>query len=250
MFVHQATRFVPIASNAFLGFSGVLLERLCSALSEMRIHSLVVDASETAVQPHELAKFDLAEGIETLSPQISFLSAPGLPLQHVDAQGSTAGFLEAVAGAAPHADIVLLHASAAELCRLFGRRAPDVPPPRALILCDDHPDSIKQAYTNIKLLATRADMRVHDTLLSCPPQGTRAAQVADRLARCGETFLGTVQHGWAAVDPLEPAASSPSKALATLARELHAHAHLLTLTDTAFGALQANRQGLASHPAP
>ena len=248
MFVQHSVHLIPVAANAFVPFAGVLLERLCSAFAELDLRVLVVDASESAQAPNEWTPLDLAEGIETLSPHVSYLSAPGMPMHHLDAEGSTVGFLEAVAQAAAFADVVLVHAGAAELSRMFSGVAEASAPPRLLVLCDDKIDSIKQAYANVKFMATRTRMRVHDTLLALPPESEASAQVAERLRRCGEAFLGTVQHACVAVDPLEPACTAPSDSILTLATELHRAALVHTVTDTAFGALmQARPAASASH---
>jgi hypothetical protein len=114
-----------------MAFGGVMLERLCSGFAEQGCHTLVIDAGENAPEPHEMAQVDLAESIETLSHEVSYLAAHGLPLRYVDAQGSTAGFLDAVARAAPGADVVLVHASATDLCRLFMRGESADPPAAA-----------------------------------------------------------------------------------------------------------------------
>ena len=241
MFVQHTVHFIPVAANAFVPFAGVLLERLCTAFTELDLHVLVVDASEAAQAPNEWTPLDLSEGIETLTPHVSYLSAPGMPLHHLDADGSTSGFLQAIAQAAAFADTVLVHADAAELSRLFPAATDGAAPPRLLVLCDDKIDSIKQAYANVKFMATRTRMRVHDTLLALPPNSTVTAQVADRLRRCGEAFLGTVQHSCVAVDPLEPASTAPSEDILTLATELQRAALVHTVADTAFGALMQTR---------
>lgn len=230
MFVQSHPRFIPVASNPFVEFSGVLMERLCSAYAEMKMRVLVVDVSETAVPPHELTAFDLSEGIENLSSHVSFLSAPGMAMQYLDAQGTTKGFLEAVSMAALDFDVVLVLAEGIELCRLWGAASADEVRPHALLLADDQPEAITHAYTNLKLLSSRSGIRVHHTLLACPPQLSLTAQVADRISRCGASFLNTIQRRWTAVDPLEAATLPPSEALMMMAHELGEHA--LTVMDS------------------
>ena len=51
----------------------------------------------------------------------------GLPLRHVDTRGSCAGLLRQLADAAPQADVVLVHAGASELSRLFSHRGSAFP---------------------------------------------------------------------------------------------------------------------------
>lgn len=220
LFAARQLRFVPIVSNPFITFGGVLIERLCSALADMQVSSLVVDASERAAAPAELAQFDLAEGIEPLSPRVSYLAARGLPARHADHRGSTAAFLDAVAEAAPFAQVVLVLGSAIELARLFGRPMPGTGAPRPLVLCDDRAEALTHAYTALKLLAQRADWHAHDLLLCADPGSERAARVAQRLAHCAENFLGGVQRAWVAVDPAESALAEPAPTLVRMVQEL------------------------------
>lgn len=256
MFAKAQTRFVPVVSNPHLVFGGVLLERLCTALGELNLHTLVVDASERAAEPAELARFDLAEGLERLSQQVSYLSARGLPLRFVDASGSTQNFLSAVADAAPFADVVLLHAPANDLARLFAHRAPGVDAPRAVLLCDERPEAVTHAYAALKLLATRCGVMVHDLLLAAMPQSQRAALVAERLAQCADDFLGAVLHDFVCIDPAEAAADAPSAALRRLVAELLRTAwlqpHSGAPLDSAFDTLMHTRAAAlpSSHRVP
>lgn len=220
LFAARAPRFVPVVSNPFLAFGGVLIERLCSAVTDMQQHVLVVDAGERAPAPKELASIDLAEGLETLAPNVSYLAAPGLPVRYADSRGSTRAFLDRVADAAPFAQVVLVHAGAMELARLFSHAAPGLAPPRPLLLCDDRPEGMTQAYTSLKLLAQRAQWKAHDLLMCASAGSPRAPQVAQRLAQCAESFLGGVQRAWVSVDPSESALANPSPGLARLVREL------------------------------
>ena len=106
-------------------------------------------------------------------------------IRFVDAAGSTRGFLERAAEAAPGCDVVLVHAPASELCRMFahGRRsrrrpspAPTLPCP--IVVADDRPASVTHAYAAMKLLAQRAGLVVSELLLGAAPQ--LAARRADR----------------------------------------------------------------------
>lgn len=254
LFANSQTRFVPVVSNPHLVFGGVLLERLCTALGELNLHTLVVDAGERAAEPTELARFDLSEGLERLSHQVTYLSARGLPLRHVDASGSTASFLTAVADAAPFADVVLVHAPASDLARLFAQRPAGVGAPRALLLCDERPESVTHAYAALKLLATRCGVMVHDLLLSAAPQSQRAALIAERLAQCADDFLGAVQHDWVRIDPAEAATDAPSVALSRLVEALLPAAWLQTQSgapmDSAFDSLMSARAALPSYRMP
>jgi flagellar biosynthesis protein FlhG len=209
MFAPAHARFVPVVANPHVPFSGVLLERLTSACADLELHTLVVDAADgPASRPQELTLLDLAEGVERLTPQTSYLAARGLSLRHVDAEGSTSGFLHALAAAAPLADVVLVHAGASELARLFARRAV-----RPLLLADDRPDSVTHAYAALKLLALRAGLVTHDLLLAAAPQSPRAERIATQLARCADDFLGALLHDAARIDPASSALDATSPAL-------------------------------------
>ena len=135
LFSPTRTRYIAVASNPHVAFATVLIERLTSAIAASGRKLLLVDAAESAPEPHELTHLDLAAGIETLSPQIGYLAARGLPLRHVDTRGSCAGLLRQLADAAPQADVVLVHAGASELSRLFSHRAV-----RPVLLAADHPE--------------------------------------------------------------------------------------------------------------
>ena len=223
LFAHAQIRFVPVVSNPHMAFGGVMLERLCSGFAEQGCHTLVVDASENAPEPNELALVDLPGCIETLSREVSYLAARGLPLRHVDARGSTAGFLDAVSRAAPGVDVVLVHASASDLCRLFMRREALVRP-RPLLLADDRPVSVTHAYAAMKLLTQRAGLLVHDLLLSAAPSSPRAERIAMQIATCADDFLGAVLRDWMQVDPASDARSPSTPALRRWVRDTLQHA--------------------------
>ncbi len=222
LFAHAQVRFIPVVSNPHMAFGGVMLERLCSGFAEQGCHTLVVDAGESAPEPSEIAQVDLAECIETLSREVSYLAARGLPLRHVDAQGSTAGFLDAISRAAPDADVVLVHASATDLCRLFMRhdtRAESITRPRPLLLADDRPVSVTHAYAAMKLLTRRAGLLVHDLLLSAAPSSPRAERIAMQIATCADDFLGAVLRDWMQIDPASDAHSASTPALRRWVRD-------------------------------
>lgn len=239
LFTGRTLRCIPVVSNPTIAFGGALLERLCTTYAGMGLRTLVVDAGERARAPRELARFDLAEGIEQLSPQVGYLAARGLALRFVDASGSTSAFLDALAEAAPDTDVLLVHASASDLARLFGRRVREhrAHALRPIVLCDEQTDSVTHAYGAIKLLALRAGLMAHDLLLSAVPDAPRAAMVAERLARCADDFLGAALHDWVAVDPAEAATDTPHPALQRLCREQLGCALAQRVSDSAFGLL-------------
>lgn len=239
LFTGRTLRFVAVVSNPTLAFGGALLERLCTAYADLGLTTLVVDAGERARAPNELASFDLAEGVDVLSPRVRFMAARGLALRFVDATGSTSAFLDALAEAAPDVDVVLLHAGAADLARLLTRRVQELQAHalRPIVLADEHSESITHAYGAIKLLALRAGLMAHDLLISAEPGSPRAALVAERVARCADDFLGAALHDWVAIDPAESATDAPSAGLQRLVREQLACALPQRAGDSGFGAL-------------
>jgi hypothetical protein len=215
LFAHSRTRLIPVVSNPHLAFGGVALERLCTAFSELGLHTLVVDADERAPAPLELSMLNLAEGIECLTSQMSYLAARGLPLRYVDTHGSTAGFLQAVCEAAPQAAVVLVHASASDLWRLFARRSV-----RPVLLADDRPNAVTHAYASLKLLALRAGLMAHDLLLTAAPNSPRPERIATQLSKCADAHLGAVLHDWVQIDPAGHASDAPSADMRRLVRAL------------------------------
>lgn len=231
----QPVAHLALVANPHVAFSGVVLERLTTVLAALGQHTLVVDAAETSPAPQELAALDLREGIEPLSPQVSYLAARGLPLRHVDTRGSSAHFLERVLQAAPTCQVLLVHAGAPELARLYDRRAL-----RPLLLAGEQPQSLTHAYAAMKLLATRRALMSFDLLLSAAPGSQRAGAIAQRLASCAESFLGAALHDWAAVDPASDVRDHPGAALCALV------AAQLQLPHEALALPQAASRGMAA----
>jgi hypothetical protein len=219
LFGERALRVVPLVSNPFVAYGGVVIERMCTAFGQLGLHTLVVDASERARAPAELAGFDLAEGVQTLSATVSYMAARGLPVRYVDATGSTARFADALADAVPQARVAVVHASAADLARMLGRGAATH---RPVLLCDASADAMKHAYASLKLLCARAHWHAHDLVLCAEPGSVMAERVAQRLAECADRFIGAVQRGWAAIDPSQSAVAQPPAAFARLLAELYA----------------------------
>jgi len=207
----QPVLHLALVANPHVAFCGVMLERLTTVLAALGQRTLVVDAAETSPAPHELAALDLRDGIEPLSPQVSYLAARGLPLRHVDTRGSSAHFLERVLQAAPACQVLLVHAGAPDLARLYHQHAL-----RPLLLADEQPQSLTHAYAAMKLLATRRALLSFDLLLSAAPGSRRADAIAQRLASCAESFLGAALHDWAAVDPASDVRDHPGAALCAL----------------------------------
>jgi hypothetical protein len=222
MFAHTRVRFIPVVSNPHIAFGGVLLERLCTAFAERQATTLVVDAAERAGEAGEMALVDLGQCIEHLSERVSYLAARGLPIRFVDASGSTRAFLRSVAEAAPRCDVVLVHASAPELCRLFSQKragAAWAEAPCPIVLAEDHPDSVTHAYAATKLLASRAGLVVFDLVLGAAPQSPRVERIAAQLASCSDMYFGAVLRDWARVDPAGDATEAPGSDLRRLVAE-------------------------------
>lgn len=223
MFTGASARFVPVVSNPHVGCGGVLLERLSTAFAELGARVLVVDAGESAGTPGEMAMIDLSHCVERLTPQIAYLAARGLAIRFVDAGGSTRAFLERAAEAAPGCDVVVVHAPATELCRMFGpgrRDASGVPgadAPCPIVVADDRPPSVTHAYAAMKLLAQRAGLVVSELLLGAAPQSPRAERIAAKLAGCADTFFAGVLRDWARVDPAGDPCRPPGEDLRRLA---------------------------------
>jgi flagellar biosynthesis protein FlhG len=215
LFAHARVRFIPVVSNPHLAFGGLMLERVCSGFAERGVHTLVVDASERAPAADEMALVDLAACVEPLSERVAYLAARGLPLRFVDSAGSTQAFLQAAAEASPASQVILVHADAADLCRLFAQRARDIQaePVCPLLLADDRPASVTHAYAAMKLLALRAGLKVHDLLLGAAARSPRAERIAVQLAMCADDFLGAVLRGWVHVDPASHATEAPPASL-------------------------------------
>lgn len=231
LFASRTVRFVPVISNPFIAFGGVLIERLCSVLEDLQLNTLLVDASERGGPPKELTGFDVSEGIEPLSHRVSYMAARGLPVRFVDSRGSTRSFLDAVAEAAPDTQVVLVHGSAIEMARLFGRGDDGLSRPCPVLLCDDRPEAMTHAYAALKILAQRADWLAHELLLCAPPHSQHARVVADRLSHCADLFLGGVQRACVCVDPAEQPTDAPSTELNDMVRRLLADAAVYTLPD-------------------
>ena len=207
----RACCHVPLVANPHVAYSGAVIERLTSAFAALGRHTLVVDAAESAPLPGELLRVDLASAIEPLGHDVCYLAARGLPLAFVDTRGCAAGLLDALAEAAPQADVVLLHASASELARVFQRRSA-----RPVVIGADHPESIKHAYAAVKLLAQRCTLMTFDLLLAASLHSPRLPHIAQSLAGTADGFLGSLLQRWAVVDPAADLGEAPTPDMAAL----------------------------------
>lgn len=204
-------RFLALAANPYVPFSGVAIERLTAALALLGRKTLIVDAADTSPAASEAAALEIAPCIERLTPEVQYLAARGLPLRYVNTRGSSARLLDELASAAPQADVVLVHAGAADLARLFTQRAT-----RPLLLAADHPESVKHTYASLKMLSQRCGWMSCDLLLVAPPMSTRLPHIASTLASCADTFIGAAVADWAAIDPASPTNELPGAALRRL----------------------------------
>ncbi len=202
----QRVRFVPVVSNPHILVGGLLLERLCAAFGVHGARTLVIDASESAVLADSSVLADVGGHIEALSHQVAYLAARGLPARCIDSDGFTSAFLDLVGDAAGEIDVVLVHAPAADLCRMFSQhdlrhaaRREAYP----LLLCDDRPASVTHAYGALKLLAQRAELIVHDVLLGASAHSPRAARIGDQLAACAELYLHATVRFALCIDPAD-----------------------------------------------
>lgn len=249
MFPSRVLRFVPVVSNPQVIFGGVVLERLCAAYAGFGMKTLVVDAGERARPPSELASFDLSEGIEALSSHVSYLPAKGLPLRHVDAQGSSATLIDTLANAAPQVDVVILHASASELVRVLAQRARGHNL-RPLVFTDENPAGMTHAYAAVKVMAQRAHWMAYDLLVCGNPESRMASQIAHRMEQCADSFLGAAQRDWQQINPMEPATQDPSPAFLDMAADLLRCALPHTLGESAFDHLVSPGAALPSRSTP
>lgn len=213
MFGAEHLRFVPLVHNPFVPGAGVVMERLCAAAATLGRRTLVVDAADSATTPHELATVDLAACVERLSPSVSYLAARGLPVRYLDNRATMARFREALRGAAAGcgADLVLLHAGASDLRRIFAGRAP-----RPILLAGSRPTSLTDAYASMKLLAQRLGALTYDLVIASDVGSRRARRMAERLGECADHFLGSALRHCAVVDAAEPVRQPPGVALRRL----------------------------------
>lgn len=196
----RARQVIALAANPHVAFNATVLDRVAAMLSCLGRQVLVVDAALSAPAPHEMARLDLTAGVEPMMPGVAYLPARGLPLQHVDTRGSAVRFVEALFDAVPSADVVLLHAEAADLARMLARNAA-----RPLLMAADHPESLKHAYASCKLLMRRTGLATYDLLLAASARSPRLLSIVASLRGCADSFLGAVLHDWALVDPALPA---------------------------------------------
>lgn len=196
MFGASRKRVIALAHNDQVEQAALVIDRLCGAATALGLHTLVVDAAESAPAPHEMALIDLPSCVEALSADVSYLAARGLPIRHVDTQGRCVAFLDALERAAPQADLVLVHAGTVDLARLFAQQRL-----RPLLVGADTPRAMTEAYATLKRLAQRPGWLAHDLLIVADPHGPRTERLGESLAECAERFLGAAIHDCVVIDP-------------------------------------------------
>ena len=213
MFGSARKSFIALAHNEQVREASLVIDRLCDAAAALGLHTLVVDAADSAPAPHEMALIDLPTCVESVSDDVSYLAARGLPIRHVDTQGRCTGFLAALEHAAPHADLVLVHAGTVDLARLFANHRL-----RPLLLGADTPRAMTEAYASLKRLAQRPGWLAHDLLIVADPQGPRTERLGESLAECAERFLGAAIHDYVVIDPRPDAPATADARLIHLLR--------------------------------
>ena len=213
MFGSARKFFIALAHNEQVAQATLVIDRLCDAAAALGLHTLVVDAADSAPAPHEMALIDLPSCIEAVSDDVSYLAARGLPIRHVDTQGRCGAFLEALEHAAPQADLVLVHAGTVDLARLFASQRL-----RPLLLGADTPRAMTEAYATLKRLAQRPGWLAHDLLIVADPDGPRTERLGESLAECAERFLGAAIHDCVVIDPRADASAAPDARLIHLLR--------------------------------
>lgn len=249
MFAARVLRFIPVVANTRSSAGGLVLERLCAAYAAWGLNTLVVDAGEQARVPSELAEFDPSEGIERLSDHVSYMAARGLPLKFADARGSCSSLLDALADASARSDVILVHASASELVRIFADRG-RLHNLRPLVFTNDLAEGLTDAYAAVKVLSQRGGWMAYDLLMCAPRHSQQADQVIRRLSECSDQFLGAAQRVALRLDPLEPASIDPDARFMELAAGLLHCALPHTLGETAFDHLLSPGAALPARVSP
>ena len=201
MFAAASAVIVPVVANPHVEHHGAVLAKLAGVFAEQGLNTLVVDAADTAPEPGELAFIDLGACVEPLSPQLAYLAARGLPMQHVDTHGSCASFIPRMMNVVTDVDVVVLHAEARVLARMLGQREL-----RPVLLASGAGESLTHAYAALKLLVQRLGLMSFDLVMPSVKnagrgRGPTTAQIAQRLSDCADRFLGAAMHDSAAIAP-------------------------------------------------
>ena len=197
MFAAARAVIVPVVANPHVEHHGAVLARLASVFAEQGLNTLVVDAADTAPEPGELAFIDLGACVEPLSPQLAYLAARGLPMQHVDTHGSCASFIPRMMNVVYDVDVVVMHAEARVLARMLGEQQL-----RPVLLASGAGESLTHAYAALKMLVQRLGLMSFDLVMpTTRGRGPTPAQIALRVSDCADRFLGAALHDSAVIDP-------------------------------------------------
>ena len=197
MFAASQAVIVPVVANPHVEHHGAVLARLASVFAEQGLNTLVVDAADTAPEPGELAFIDLGACVEPLSPQLAYLAARGLPMQHVDTHGSCASFIPRMLNVVYDVDVVVIHTEARILARMLGEQQL-----RPVLLASGAGESLTHAYAALKLLVQRLGLMSFDLVTpTAKGRGPTPAQIAKRVSDCADRFLGAALHDSASIDP-------------------------------------------------
>ena len=200
MFAATSAVIVPVVANPHVEHHGAVLARLAGVFAEQGLNTLVVDAADTAPEPGELAFIDLGACVEPLSPQLAYLAARGLPMQHVDTHGSCASFIPRMTSVVQDVDVVVMHAEARVLARMLGGQEL-----RPVLLASGAGESLTHAYAALKLLVQRLRLMSFDLVMPSVKHAGKGrpttAQIAQRVADCADRFLGAAMHDSASIDP-------------------------------------------------
>ena len=197
MFAASRGVLVPVVANPHVEHHGAVLARLASVFAEQGLNTLVVDAADTAPEPGELAFIDLGACVEPLSPQLAYLAARGLPMQHVDTHGSCASFIPRMMNVVYDVDVVVMHAEARVLARMLGEQQL-----RPVLMASGAGESLTHAYAALKLLVQRLGLMSFDLVMpASKSRGPTPAQISKRVGDCADRFLGAALHDSATIDP-------------------------------------------------
>ena len=188
MFAARVIRFIPVVANPQL-LVAAWCWNACAPPSRGLVSTPWWSMPATRLAPSELAAFDLAEGIEDLSRQVRYMPARGCPCVMWMRAAHAATLLDALADASPQSDVILIHASASELVRIFGHQAgPPICVP--CCFCNDMAEGLTDAYGAIKVIVQRGHWLAYDLVVCASARSKQADEVARRLAHCADNFLG------------------------------------------------------------
>lgn len=212
LFSARSVRFIPVVANPFVADQAALTGRLCAALEDLRLYTLLVDASGAGTGPSwhrpEGGWHGLASRVEVLTDRIARLAVPEW------AVSATPEALQALTEVAPLSQAVLVQGSATVLAALFGLSGRVLSRPRPIVVCDAREESVKHAYGELKTLVRRADWRGYNVLMSADEGAPAAWHVPGRLAQCAERFLGGVMHDCVSMAPSMPVTLRSAELLA------------------------------------